>query len=157
MLLAYQARFPSLHSPPCDMINNPSDCTPVSGRNLSLLTLGLYLIPVGESSVRTCAAALGGDQFDEDSPAELPGKISFFNWFEISISLGARVGGVFWVWVQDNVGWDLGFALAALMVLVGTLGVAVCLPFYRHQKPEGSPITRILQVRKLAVTQCGRT
>ncbi|CAD6267969.1 unnamed protein product [Miscanthus lutarioriparius] len=146
MLLAYQARFPSLHSPPCDMINNPSDCTPVSGRNLSLLTLGLYLIPVGESSVRTCAAALGGDQFDEDSPAELPGKISFFNWFEISISLGAMVGVVFLVWVQDNAGWDLGFALAALMVLVGTLGVAVGLPLYRHQKPAGSPITRILQV-----------
>ncbi|EES15877.1 protein NRT1/ PTR FAMILY 4.3 [Sorghum bicolor] len=146
MLLAYQAHVPSLHPPPCDMINNPSDCTPVSGRNLSLLTLGLYLIPLGESSLRTCAAALGGDQFDEDTPSELPGKISFFNWFEISISLGAMVGVVFLVWVQDNVGWDLGFALAALMVLAGTLGVAVGLPFYRHQKPAGSPITRILQV-----------
>jgi hypothetical protein len=57
------------------------------------------------------------------------------------------VGVVFLVGVQDNVGWGLGFTLAALMVLVGTLGVAVGLPFYRHQKPAGSPVTRILQVR----------
>jgi dipeptide/tripeptide permease len=121
------------------MINNPSDCTALSGRNRSLLTLGLYLIPLGESSLRTCATALGADQFDEDNPAELPGKISFFNWFEISTSLGAMVGVVFLVWVQDNVGWDLGFALAALMVLVGTLGVAVGLPFYRHGGTRSPP------------------
>ncbi|KAF8725408.1 hypothetical protein HU200_019927 [Digitaria exilis] len=146
MLLAFQAHFPSLHPPPCDTVNNPNECTPVSGRNLSLLTLGLYLVPIGESSIRACAAALGGDQFDGDDPAEIPGKISFFNWYEICISLGGFLGLVVLVWVQDNKGWGLGFALAALMVLVGTAVVAVGLPFYRHREPTGSPVTRILQV-----------
>ncbi|CAL4911095.1 unnamed protein product [Urochloa decumbens] len=146
MLLACQAHFPSLHPPPCDMINHPNECTPVSGRNLSLLTLGLYLIPIGESSLRTCAAALGGDQFDGDDPTELHGKISFFNWFEICISMGGFVGLVVLVWVQDNKGWGLGFTLAAVMALVGTVVVAAGLPFYRHRKPTGSPVTRILQI-----------
>ncbi|KAL6642414.1 hypothetical protein ACP70R_020595 [Stipagrostis hirtigluma subsp. patula] len=145
-LLALQAHVPSLHPPPCDIINHPNECTPVSGRNLTLLSLGLYLIPVGEGSMRACAAALGGDQFDGDDPVELRGKISFFNWFAFCISLGGFVGLVVMVWVQDNKGWGLAFALAALMILVGTVVVGAGLPFYRHQKPMGSPLTRILQV-----------
>ena len=146
MVLALQAHLPSLHPPPCDMINRPNECAPVSGRNLSLLTLGLYLIPIGEGSLRSCAAALGGDQFDGDDPAELRGKMSFFNWFAFCISLGGFVGLVFLVWVQENEGWALSFALAAFMVLAGTVVVVGGLPFYRHQKPTGSPLTRIFQV-----------
>lgn len=146
MLLACQAHFPSLHPPPCDISNHPNECAPVSGRNLSLLTLGLYVIPVGEGGLRACAAALGGDQFDGDDPEEVHGKISFFNWFAFCISLGGFVGLVFVVWVQNNEGWDLGFALAALMALVGMVVVLGGLPFYRHQVPTGSPLTRILQV-----------
>ncbi|KAL6905872.1 hypothetical protein ACP4OV_003473 [Aristida adscensionis] len=145
-LLALQARWPSLHPPACDITNHPDECTTVSGRNLSLLTLGLYMIPVGEGSLRACAAALGGDQFDGDDPAEVRGKMSFFNWFAFCISLGGFLGLVGMVWVQDNEGWDLAFALSALVVLVGTLVVAGGLPFYRHSKPMGSPLTRILQV-----------
>ncbi|WVZ89182.1 hypothetical protein U9M48_035615 [Paspalum notatum var. saurae] len=146
LLLACQAHIPSLHPPPCDMTNHPNECTAVSGRNLSLLTLGLFLIPIGEGSLRACAAALGGDQFDEDDPAELHAKISFFNWFAFSISLGGFVGLVFLVWVQDNEGWGLSFVLAAVMVFVGTAVVAGGLPFYRHRNPKGSPLTRIFQV-----------
>ncbi|KAF8756322.1 hypothetical protein HU200_011098 [Digitaria exilis] len=146
VLLAVQAYHPSLHPPPCDMLTNPSECIPVSGRNLSLLTLGLYLVPIGEGSLRSCAAALGGDQFDGDDPAELHGKISFFNWFAFCISLGGFIGLVFLVWVENNRGWGLSFVIAAIMLLVGTTVVSAGLPFYRNQKPMGSPLTRILQV-----------
>ncbi|RCV15876.1 hypothetical protein SETIT_3G093400v2 [Setaria italica] len=146
MLLACQAHFPSLHPPPCDITNHPEDCTAVSGRNLSLLTLGLYVIPLGEGAVRVCAAALGGDQFDGGDPEELRGKMSFFNWYAFCISLGGFVGLVFVVWVQNNEGWDLGFVLSALVALLGAIVLLAGLPFYRHQKPTGSPLTRILQV-----------
>ncbi|KAL6642412.1 hypothetical protein ACP70R_020593 [Stipagrostis hirtigluma subsp. patula] len=146
MLLACQAHFPSLHPPPCDVISRPDECTAVSGWNLSLLSLGLYLIPIGEGSMRVCAAALGGDQFDGDDPEELRGKISFFNWYAFCISLGGFVGLVFVVWVQNNEGWDLAFALSALMALVGTVVVLGGLPFYRHKVPTGSPLTRIFKV-----------
>lgn len=154
MLLACQAHFPSLHPPPCDAA--AGQCAAVSGRNLSLLRLGLYVIPLGEGALRVCGAALGGDQFDGcevggDDPAaaaaaEARGKASFFNWFAFCISLGGLVGLVLVVWVQNNEGWDLGFALAALMALVAMAVVLAGLPFYRHRVPTGSPLTRILQV-----------
>ncbi|CAL4980683.1 unnamed protein product [Urochloa decumbens] len=146
MLLACQAHFPSLHPPPCDIISHPSECTAVDGRNLSLLTLGLYMIPLGEGAVRVCAAALGGDQFDGDDPEELRRKASFFNWFAFCISLGGFVGLVCVVWVQNNEGWDLGFLLSALVAILGSVVLLGGLPFYRHQKPTGSPLTRMLQV-----------
>uniref|UniRef100_A0A0D3HSP6 Uncharacterized protein n=1 Tax=Oryza barthii TaxID=65489 RepID=A0A0D3HSP6_9ORYZ len=122
MLLACQAHFPSLHPPPCDAA--AGQCAAVSGRNLSLLRLGLYVIPLGEGALRA----------------------SFFNWFAFCISLGGLVGLVLVVWVQNNEGWDLGFALAALMALVAMAVVLAGLPFYRHRVPTGSPLTRILQV-----------
>lgn len=156
MLLAVQAYHPSLHPPPCDMLTNPSKCIPVSGRNLSLLTLGLYLVPIGEGSLRSCAAALGGDQFDGDDPAELHGKISFFNWFAFCISLGGFIGLVFLVWVENNRGWGLSFVIAAIMLLVGTTVVSAGLPFYRHQKPMGSPLTRILQVNNRSIRRSSK-
>uniref|UniRef100_A0A0E0MKV7 Major facilitator superfamily (MFS) profile domain-containing protein n=1 Tax=Oryza punctata TaxID=4537 RepID=A0A0E0MKV7_ORYPU len=150
MLLACQAHFPSLHPPPCDAAataGGRGQCATVSGRNLSLLRLGLYVIPLGEGALRVCGAALGGDQFDGGDPAaEVRGKASFFNWFAFCISLGGLVGLVFVVWVQNNEGWDLGFALAALMALVAMAVVLAGLPFYRHRVPTGSPLTRILQV-----------
>nr|CAB3459688.1 unnamed protein product [Digitaria exilis] len=136
------AHFPSLHPPPCDVAG---ECTAVSGRNLSLLTLGLYVIPLGEGAVRVCAAAFGGDQFDDGDPRELRGKMSFFNWYTFCISLGGFVGLVLVVWVQNNVGWDLGFLLSALVALLAAVVLLAGLPFYRHQNPTGSPLTRILQ------------
>jgi solute carrier family 15 (peptide/histidine transporter), member 3/4 len=67
----------------------------VSGKNLSLLRLGLYLITIGEGSLRACAAALGGDQFDDDDLEEMRSKISYFNWFTFCISLEALLQNTF--------------------------------------------------------------
>uniref|UniRef100_A0A0D9XXY5 Major facilitator superfamily (MFS) profile domain-containing protein n=1 Tax=Leersia perrieri TaxID=77586 RepID=A0A0D9XXY5_9ORYZ len=156
MLLACQAHFPSLHPPPCSVAGNGDrHCEAVSGRNLSLLRLGLYVIPLGEGALRVCGAAFGGDQFDggavedgdgDGEESEMRAKASFFNWFAFCISLGGFVGLVVVVWVQNNQGWDLAFALAAIMALVAMAVVLAGLPFYRHRVPSGSPLTRILQV-----------
>jgi dipeptide/tripeptide permease len=50
------------------------------------------------------------------------------------------------VWLQKYKGWDIGLGLCAVLILLGLLIVAAGLPFYRNQIPEGSPLTRILQV-----------
>jgi peptide/histidine transporter 3/4 len=56
------------------------------------------------------------------------------------------VGLVFVVWVENSKGWDIGFVVCALCVLLGMLIWIAGFPFYRNQLPTGSPITRILQV-----------
>ncbi|CAN6373009.1 unnamed protein product [Urochloa humidicola] len=144
ILLAVQAHVPSLHPPPC--IPGQQTCQSVHGKNLSLLLLGLYLISIGDGAPRACLPALGGEQFDTSNPTEQRQEASFFNWYTIAVSTGGFVGLVFVVWVENSKGWDIGFFICAFCVLLGMLIWIAGFPFYRNQKPSGSPIIRILQV-----------
>jgi dipeptide/tripeptide permease len=147
ILLAVQAHVPSLHPPPCVAGQQATTtCESVHGSNLSLLLLGLYLIPIGDGAARACLPALGGEQFDTSDPVEQRQESSFFNWYTFAISTGGFVGLVFIVWVENSKGWYLGFVVCALFVILGMLIWIAGLPFYRNQLPTGSPITRILQV-----------
>ncbi|CAL4984698.1 unnamed protein product [Urochloa decumbens] len=56
------------------------------------------------------------------------------------------MGLVFVVWVENSKGWDIGFIVCAICVLLGMLIWIAGFPLYRNQLPSGSPITRILQV-----------
>jgi dipeptide/tripeptide permease len=111
-----------------------------------LLLLGLYLIPIGDGAARACLPALGGEQFDKSDPTEQRQEASFFNWYTMAVSTGGFVGLVFVVWVENSKGWDVGFFVCAICVLLGMLIWIAGFPFYRNQKPSGSPIMRILQV-----------
>lgn len=96
--------------------------------------------------MRANLPSFGGDQFDEDDPTESKKRSSFFNWLAVSLSIGSITGLIFVVRIEDNQGWDLGLAVCALAVLVGTMVMIAGLPFYRIQHPKGSPATRMLQV-----------
>jgi len=146
VLLAVQAHVPSLHPPPCNPGQQTTTCESVHGSNLSLLLLGLYLIPIGDGAARACLPALGGEQFNKSDPVEQRQEASFFNWYTFAVSTGGFVGLVFVVWVENNKGWDIGFIVCALCVLLGMLIWIAGFPFYRNQVPTGSPITRVLQV-----------
>ncbi|KAF3330930.1 protein NRT1/ PTR FAMILY 4.6-like isoform X1 [Carex littledalei] len=145
-LLAIQAHYRSLHPPQCDINKENNNCVQVHGFNFVLLNIGLYTVTFGEGCLRACISSLGGDQFDDDDTIEQRQKISFFNWYTFAISFGGFLGLIFVVWVENNKGWDIGFALCALLVFTGLIVTACGFPFYRNQIPAGSPLTRILQV-----------
>uniref|UniRef100_A0A0D9W6L0 Major facilitator superfamily (MFS) profile domain-containing protein n=1 Tax=Leersia perrieri TaxID=77586 RepID=A0A0D9W6L0_9ORYZ len=146
MLLALQSHLPSLHPPICEINKDPSKCVPAHGRNLALLYLSLSLFAIGEGCMRACIPTLGKDQFNNDDPQESRLRSSFLSWLKSANSLGALIGLVFLVWIENNLGWDIGFMLCALIVLVGLVIAASGLPFYGMRRPNGSPVTRILQV-----------
>ncbi|XP_040384673.1 protein NRT1/ PTR FAMILY 4.6-like isoform X2 [Oryza brachyantha] len=147
ILLAVQASTPSLHPPACSSSGGGGGgCEPVRGAKLSLLLLGLYLVPIGDGAARACLPALGGDQFDPADPDEQRQEASFYNWYTFAVSAGGFVGLVFIVWLQNSHGWGVGFAVCAAFVTVGLLLWAAAFPLYRNQLPTGSPLTRILQV-----------
>lgn len=144
-LLALQAHLPSLHPPGCNTTGQ-NGCEKVQGFNAAVFYVAMYTIALGEGCVRACLASFGGDQFNSDDPIESQRQSSFFNWFTIGISLGAFIGLVLLVWIENSKGWDYGFSIAALVILVGVLVVASGFTFYRNQKPTGSPLTRMMQV-----------
>lgn len=146
MLLALQAHLPSLHPPDCEIIKEPNNCETTEGWNLTLLLLSLLMFAVGEGCMNACIPFLGGDQFNNDDPNETQLKGMFLSWLKFANSLGALIGLIFLVWIENNVGWTIGFAISAVLVLVGLFVAASGLPFYRTKKPNGSPRKRILQV-----------
>ncbi|KAF8703542.1 hypothetical protein HU200_032356 [Digitaria exilis] len=149
-LLALQAHVPSLHPSPCNIEAEPSNCKGVRGWNATLFYAALYISAFGEGCIRACLPSLGADQFDPEDSYESGQQSSFFNWYTFGISLGGFVGLIFMVWLENYKGWDTGFGLSAILILLGLLVIVAGLPFYRNQVPEGSPLTRILQVLVVA-------
>ncbi|GJN02496.1 hypothetical protein PR202_ga19855 [Eleusine coracana subsp. coracana] len=126
---------------------NQVTCKVVHGWNAVLLYAALYISAFGgEGCVRACLPSLGADQFDHEDPIESRQQSSFFNWFTFGISIGGLLGLILIVWLENYKGWGIGFGLCSILILLGLLVVASGLPFYRNQVPEGSALTRILQV-----------
>ncbi|RLN25199.1 protein NRT1/ PTR FAMILY 8.3-like [Panicum miliaceum] len=90
-----------------------------SSTHRAAVYLGLYLIAIGSGGIKPCTSALGADQFDGADPAERVNKGSFFNWFFFSINLGSLLSSTALVWVQDNVGWGVGFAIPMALTVFG--------------------------------------
>ncbi|KAL6854414.1 hypothetical protein ACP4OV_019317 [Aristida adscensionis] len=122
-----------------------------SGIHRATVYLGLYVVALGSGGVKPCVTALGADQFDSADTAELQAKGSFFNWYFFSGNVGSMLASTVLVWVQDSVGWEVGFAIPmALTVLALTLFVAG-MKVYRYRNLQGSPLTRLIQVAVAAI------
>ncbi|MCO5569354.1 hypothetical protein L7F22_023066 [Adiantum nelumboides] len=113
---------------------------------LAAFYLALYLIALGTGGIKPCVSSFGADQFDDNDAREKKNKVSFFNWFYFSINIGALISSSVLVYIQDNVSWTWGFGVPAAMMGVAIISFFSGTPLYRHQKPGGSPLTRIAQV-----------
>ncbi|KAG0474739.1 hypothetical protein HPP92_014425 [Vanilla planifolia] len=80
-----------------------------------------------------------------------PGKVSFFNWWTFSIYLGTLIANTFLVYVQDNVGWSLGYAIPTIGLGISILIFYAGSSFYRHKLPQGGPLTTMARVLVAAV------
>ncbi|XP_072961202.1 protein NRT1/ PTR FAMILY 8.1-like [Typha angustifolia] len=127
--------------PPCQ----GGVCDPTNAQT-AVVFIALYLIALGTGGIKPCVSSFGADQFDESDKSEKRRKSSFFNWFYLSINIGALVAASVLVWIQTNVGWGWGFGIPAVVMAIAVVSFFLGTPLYRHQKPGGSPITRIAQV-----------
>ncbi|XP_076887270.1 protein NRT1/ PTR FAMILY 8.1-like isoform X2 [Bidens hawaiensis] len=141
-LLTLSASLKALQ-PICDA--DATTCHPTSTQT-TLTFVALYLIALGTGGIKPCVSSFGADQFDETDVRERKKKSSFFNWFYLSINIGALFAASVLVWVQMNVGWGWGFGVPAV-----AMGAAVVFFFsgsslYRIQKATGSPFVSLFQV-----------
>lgn len=140
--LTISASVPALRPPPCD----GSICPEASPPQYAIFFLGLYLIALGTGGIKPCVSSFGADQFDDTDSSERVQKGSFFNWFYFSINIGALISSSFLVWVQDNLGWGLGFGIPTVFMGLAIISFFCGTPLYRFQKPGGSPFVRMCQV-----------
>ncbi|KAF7847722.1 hypothetical protein BT93_L2693 [Corymbia citriodora subsp. variegata] len=132
ILLTLSVSLPSL-SPSCGPGVKEEDCnSKATPFQVSFFYFSLY--------------SMGADQFDKFEPQEQVQKASFFNWWMCSIFTGALFANAVMMYIQDNVGWGMGYGiqtvglgLALLLFLGGT-------PFYRLKKKARSSYARLAQV-----------
>ncbi|XP_042503168.1 protein NRT1/ PTR FAMILY 8.3-like isoform X4 [Macadamia integrifolia] len=140
--LTLSASVPAFRPPPC----SGSVCTDTTPAQYAVFFCSLYLIALGTGGIKPCVSSFGADQFDDTDPRERVKKGSFFNWFYLSINIGALISSSFIVWIQDNAGWGLGFGIPTLFMGLSVIIFFSGTPLYRFQKPGGSPLTRMCQV-----------
>ncbi|KAK4359312.1 hypothetical protein RND71_021541 [Anisodus tanguticus] len=90
---------------------NNDTCHPTSSQKTSFF-VSIYLIAFGTGGIKPCVSSFGADQFDDNDETEKKKKSSFFNWFYLSINVGALIASSVLVWIQMNVGpgqWVLVF------------------------------------------------
>ncbi|KAG6749158.1 hypothetical protein POTOM_046201 [Populus tomentosa] len=149
-LLTVQAHFHQLRPIPCKGVSS-DQCEAADGSQSAILFTGLYLIAFGTSGIKAALPSLGADQFDENDPKEAIQLSSFFNWFLLSLTIGAIIGVTVIVWLSASQGWDLGFGVCAIAVFFAIICVSMGKSLYRNNVPKGSPLARVAQVFVAAI------
>ncbi|KAL2469635.1 Protein NRT1/PTR FAMILY 5.2 [Abeliophyllum distichum] len=132
--------------PPHCVDKNPANCEKANTVQLAVFFGALYTLAVGTGGTKPNISTIGADQFDEFDPKEKAQKLSFFNWWMFSIFLGTLFANSVLVYIQDNVGWTLGYGLPTAGLAISIIIFLAGTPFYRHKKPTGSPFTKMAKV-----------
>ncbi|XP_078433977.1 major facilitator superfamily protein [Wolffia australiana] len=121
-------------------------CEQAKPWQMGFLYLVLYMTSFGSAGIRPCVSSFGADQFDEREESYQSTLDRFFNFFYLSVTVGAVAAFTLVVYVQMERGWAYAFGLMALAMAASNALFFAGTPLYRHRLPGGSPLTRVAQV-----------
>ncbi|GFQ06993.1 protein nrt1/ ptr family 2.11 [Phtheirospermum japonicum] len=148
LAITLTAAFKNLHPPHCP----PGDrCIGPDAGQMAFLIFGFALMVVGAGGIRPCNMAFGVDQFNPNTESGKRGIDSFFNWYYFTITFAQIVSLTLVVYVQSNVIWSIGLAIPTIFMLLSCFLFFVGTKIYVKVRPEGSPMTSLVQVVVVAV------
>ncbi|CAL0314603.1 unnamed protein product [Lupinus luteus] len=131
----------------CDQISLLlGNCEQAKPWQMTYLYTVLYITAFGAAGIRPCVSSFGADQFDERSKNYKSHLDRFFNFFYLSVTVGAIVAFTVVVYVQMKYGWGSAFGSLAIAMGISNMVFFIGTPLYRHRLPSGSPLTRVAQV-----------
>ncbi|XP_015076458.1 protein NRT1/ PTR FAMILY 3.1 [Solanum pennellii] len=143
IILTLSAILPQLRPPSC---KDDEYCKEANSSQLAILYVSLLLTAFGSGGIRPCVVAFGADQFDENDPNQKTQTWKFFNWYYFCMGFSMLVAVTVIVYIQDNIGWGVGFGVPTIAMLISIVVFIFGYPLYRNLDPAGSPFTRLVQV-----------
>ncbi|KAK7259022.1 hypothetical protein RIF29_24616 [Crotalaria pallida] len=153
------ATIPELR-PSCETLNQI--CNSANAAQLAVLFLSLVLISIGAGCVRPCSIAFGADQLSiKEHSYDERLLDSYFNWYYTSIGVSTLVAFSVIVYIQENLGWKIGFGVPAILMFISAFSFIAGSPYYVKVNARKSLLTSFAQVvvvatknRKLNLHEC---
>ncbi|WVZ97979.1 hypothetical protein U9M48_043474 [Paspalum notatum var. saurae] len=129
VLITLAVSLKSLH-PQC---SPDGGCASATRQQVAFFYGALYTMALGAGGTKPNISTFGADQFDDFDAREREVKASFFNWWMFSSFTGALVAVLVLVFVQENVGWGVGYTIPTVGLALSLLLFYFGTPFYRHK------------------------
>lgn len=130
---------------PCS--KSSSSCIFPSAFQLLLVYSSFGLMAIGAGGIRSCSLAFGADQLEKRDNVRDAGMLeSFFSWYYVSSAVSALFAVTFIVYIQDNLGWSVGFGIPAVFMFLSALSFFLASPYYVKLKANSSLLTGFAQV-----------
>ncbi|KAJ8637010.1 hypothetical protein MRB53_011277 [Persea americana] len=131
---------------PLSCANGSKTCEAPTTLQVAVLYTGIALMTIGIGGTRVNVATMGANQFNNPKV-----QGSFFNWYFFVTFVASIAATVGLVYVEDNVGWVLGFGLCILFNAIGVVVFFLGRHYYQHHILEGSPFTGLARVMVAAI------
>ncbi|KAL0010393.1 hypothetical protein SO802_005501 [Lithocarpus litseifolius] len=146
LLLCLTAMIPEARPPPCNPFTTHSCKSPTSAQ-MTLLISSFAIMSIGAGGTRPCSLVFGADQLEKrDNPQSQRVLRSFFGWYYASTALSILIAFTGIVYIQDHLGWKVGFGVPAILMFFSAFLFFLASPLYVMKKPSKSFFTSFLQV-----------
>ncbi|KAJ1377570.1 Proton-dependent oligopeptide transporter family [Sesbania bispinosa] len=142
VLLWLTTMFP-LSRPMCNKFSNK--CSSPTTIQLLILHSSFALMSIGAGGIRSASLAFGVDQLSKgDKDAGI--KESYFSWYYASVALSSLLGLSVVVYIQENMGWTVGFGVPVILMFIATLSFFLATPFYVMLEAKRNILSGLAQV-----------
>ncbi|KAL2338059.1 hypothetical protein Fmac_012505 [Flemingia macrophylla] len=143
-LLWLTAMIPQARPPPCS--SETVRCESATTGQMAMLISSLALMSIGNGGL-SCSLAFGVDQVNrKDNPNNQRALEIFFSWYYASSAISVIIAFTGIVYIQDHLGWKLGFGVPAALMFLSTFFFLLASPLYVKNKTHSSLLTGFARV-----------
>ncbi|KAK4736045.1 hypothetical protein R3W88_010306 [Solanum pinnatisectum] len=146
VVLWLTAMIPKVRPPPCNQSGQACKSTTTS--QYMLLVFSFLLMSIGAGGIRSSSLAFGANQLDkgDNNPSKHTVLESFFAWYYTSSIASVLIALTAIVYLQDRLGWKIGFGVPAILMFLSALFYFLASPFYIKQKVRSNLFASFIRV-----------